>query len=68
MANLGSDLRELGHLSRAQELDDKALRLRQKVVGEEHHDTLISMSHVASNSYAWATLPVPGKLARPFLR
>jgi tetratricopeptide (TPR) repeat protein len=44
---LGNSLRELGRLEEAEVVLTKAWRTRARVLGPDHHDTLISMSQLA---------------------
>jgi hypothetical protein len=47
MNNLASTYRKQGRLKEAEELEAKALEIRQRVLGEEHPGTLAGMNNLA---------------------
>jgi hypothetical protein len=47
--NLASDLRELGEVQAARDLDYDTLCRRRRVLGEDHPDTLASAGNLATD-------------------
>jgi hypothetical protein len=48
-SNLATDLRALGDLRAARELDEDTLTRRRRVLGEDHPHTLTSASNLATD-------------------
>ncbi|MCJ1231588.1 hypothetical protein MMC12_008266 [Toensbergia leucococca] len=49
MNNLASSYSDLGRRQEAVELEEKVLKVRKRILGEEHPDTLTSMNNLASS-------------------
>jgi tetratricopeptide (TPR) repeat protein len=47
LSNLAEALKSQGDLNAAQALHEKVLEIRNRTLGEEHHDTLASMNNLA---------------------
>ena len=54
--HLAADLRELGELTAARDLDQDTLARRRRVLGEDHPETLLSAGNLAADLRAMQAL------------